>query len=71
MRPEGVTRKLNRNVRTSGNHKRSGEQRTIEDGEIELKRRRGKEASVSEFEGALMSIDMFPGEEGRFVWIGK
>lgn len=59
-------------VRSSGSLKRAGEQRSEEDKEIELERRKGKEPRVTEFEdGEIMSIELLPERPGHSVRLGQ
>lgn len=59
-------------VHSSRSHKRANEQRSEEDQEVELSRRKGKEPCLAEFEdGELMSIELLSNnQDTQFGWAG-
>lgn len=59
-------------VHSSRSHKRASEQRSEEDQEVELSRRKGKEPCLAEFEdGELMSIELLSQKPGHTVRMGR
>lgn len=70
---QGVARRCYvASVRSSQSLKRTGEQRSEEDKELEWERRKGKEPRVAELEdGEIMNIELYPEQRGQTVRMGR